>query len=186
LHVTPTLANKRFSSEAAPASNLPKNRTFLTQTTLLDRAGSSGFIINVVAKVTGVGQIILDRFSEAAVHTGLMSFGQMACGKYKRHTERGGERLGGEYQGNAQVPEKSDVSSSFGHAVQQKHIPASLYSLVMITGGTGNLPDYFQNMPSYSVVRPLSGVNRFQHFVSKKEPILEPHQGRQPMKSGEI
>jgi hypothetical protein len=56
----------------------------------------------------------------------------------------------------------------------------------MITGGTGNLPDYFQNMPGYSVVRPLSGVNRFQHFVSKTQPILQPHRGRQPMKSGEI
>jgi hypothetical protein len=51
--------------------------------------------------MTGVGQIILDRFSEVIIHTGLMSFGQVACDNYKRHTERRGKGFGGEYQGNA-------------------------------------------------------------------------------------
>jgi hypothetical protein len=110
----------------------------------------------------------------------------MACGKYKCHTERRGKRLGGEYQGNAKVLQKPHVSSGVDHVAQQKHFPASFYFSVMMTGGTGNLPDYFQNLPSYSVVRPLSGVNRFQHFVSKTPSILQPHQGGQPMKSGEI
>jgi hypothetical protein len=107
---------------------LPKNRTFPAQATLLDRAGSAGFIINVVAKVTGVGQIILDRFSEAAVHTGLMSFRQMARGKYKGHTERGGKRFGGEYQGNAKVLQKPDASSSVDHVAPKSTSPPASIS----------------------------------------------------------
>jgi hypothetical protein len=96
--------------------------------------------------MTGVGQVILDRFPEAIIHADLMSFGQMARGKYKRHTEWRGKRFGGEYQGNAQVPQKPDVSSSASHAAQQKHIPASLCFPVMMTGGISKLPDYFADV----------------------------------------
>jgi hypothetical protein len=97
---------------------LPENRTFLTQATPLDRAGGTGFNVNVVAKMSGVGQIVLDRFAEAIIHTVFTSFGQMARDKYKRHTERRGERFRGEYQSNAQVPQKPDVSSGASHVAQ--------------------------------------------------------------------
>jgi len=83
---------------------LAKDRTFLVQAAALCPAGGSGFAINVLAKTTGVSQVILDRFSEAIIHTGLMSLGQMARDKYRRYTERRGKRFRGEYQSNAQVP----------------------------------------------------------------------------------
>jgi hypothetical protein len=38
----------------------------------------------------------------------------------------------------------------------------------MVTGGISNLPGYFQDMLNQSVVRLLSGVNRFWQSVSKK------------------
>jgi hypothetical protein len=85
----------------------------------------------------------------------------MARRKYTRHTERRGKGLRGKYQGNAQVSQESDVGSSIDRVAQQKHIPASLYFLVMMTGGISNLPGYFRNMLDYSLVCLLSGVNRF-------------------------
>jgi hypothetical protein len=68
--------------------------------------------------MSGVGQIVLDHFSEAIIHTVFTSFGQMARGKYKRHTEWRGKRFRGEYQGNAQVPQKPDVTSGVNHVAQ--------------------------------------------------------------------
>jgi hypothetical protein len=68
--------------------------------------------------MTGVGQIVLDRFAEAIIHTVFTSFGQMTRDKYKRHTEWRGKRFRGEYQGNAQVPQKPDVSSNASHVAQ--------------------------------------------------------------------
>jgi hypothetical protein len=74
---------------------------FLTQATPLDRPGGTGFTVNAVAKMSGVGQIVLDRLAEAIIHTVFTSSGQMTRDKYKRHTEWRGKRFGGEYQGNA-------------------------------------------------------------------------------------
>jgi hypothetical protein len=68
----------------------------------------------------------------------------MARGKYTRDTERRGKGFRGEYQSNAQVSQKSDVGSRVNHAAPEKHIPASLYFLVMMTDGISNLPGYFQ------------------------------------------
>jgi ethanolamine utilization microcompartment shell protein EutS len=61
--------------DATAACNLPKDRAFLIQAVVLCPAGGTGFAIDVLAKMTGVSQVILDRFSEAIIQTGLMSLG---------------------------------------------------------------------------------------------------------------
>ena len=91
---------------------------FLTQTTPLDRGGGAGFAISVLAKMTGVGQVILECFSEPIIQAGLMPLGQVARDKYERYSERRGKGFRGEYQSNTQVPEKFDVGSSVNHVAQ--------------------------------------------------------------------
>lgn len=140
LYSTLPLPNRRLSFKAAAACNLAKNRVFLTQVTTPCRGRGSSFALNLVRKAIGVGQIRLDHFSQTIVYTGLISFRQMARGKYTSYTERRGKRFWSEYQGNAQVPQKPDVGVSVSHITQKSTSPP--VSIPAMTGGMGKFPDY--------------------------------------------